>query len=539
MRIRLRTQVLLLQVAIIAVSLAIGFGIVLHRASGQVRNEYFQRAAAIAEAVAADADVRAGAQAETSARKAGHAPSAAELAKAPVQQQAAAVTARTGVLFVSIGDGVGYRLGHPNPSALGQRLSTDPSAALAGHLEFTEQTGTLGSSVRAKAPVYGDDGTVVGLVSVGVATDTVDAAARHSLYLLLGIVGIALAVGAAGSALLARRWRRLTLGLEPEEMTELIRAQEVVLHSGSDGVVAFDPDEVARVINPRARELLEVDAPTGTPLGDLGLTPRVEAIAREAADTPVAAAVDERVVLVSSRRVRRGDTDLGTVLTVVDRTDVTALTREVDSIQAMSSALRAQRHESANRMHVVTGLLQDGRTADALAYLGEVAGAGGAGVPVAGIAGLQEPHLRAFVSAKASRARERGVELRIGADTLLVGMLTRPVDATTVAGNLIDNAIDAAAEGASPDRWVEVDALRDGDTLVLAVSDSGNGFRVDDPFTEGITTHVDPTVPGGRGMGLAIVRQMARAHDGDVRVAGSDPTVVVATLPGCVVDDGT
>ncbi|WP_344993461.1 sensor histidine kinase, partial [Tsukamurella soli] len=474
---------------------------------------------------------------ESAARRAGRPPSATELASAAVQQQAVAVTRRTDVLFVVIADDAGFRLAHPDPSQLGSRVSTDPTAALAGREEVTEQTGTLGGSVRAKVPVFGGKGAVVGMVSVGVSTDTVGAAARRSLLLLLGLVAASLAVGAAGSGLLARRWRRLTLGLEPEEMAELIREQDAVLHSASDGVIAVDADGVARVINPRARELLGVAAPAGTPLAWLGLTPRVAAVAAQPTDPPVAAAVNERVVLVASRRVWRGDRDLGTVLTVADRTDVEALTREMDSIQAMSSALRAQRHESANRMHVVAGLLRADRTGEALAYLDEVAGLDGAGAPVPGIAGLQEPHLRAFVSAKATQARERGVALTVGSDTLLVDTLTRTVDATTVAGNLIDNAIDAASES-GPGGTVELDVLRDGDTLVIAVSDSGGGFTVADPFAEGVTTHGLSTVPGGRGMGLAIVRQVARSAGGDVVIAcrggAQGPTTVVATLPGCL-----
>ncbi|BDH56596.1 sensor histidine kinase [Tsukamurella sp. PLM1] len=540
-RIRLRTQILLLQVVIIIVSLVAGFGIVLHRVDGETRAEYGERAVAIAETVASDTDVRAGAAAQSAARRAGHAATRQELAGAALQRQASAIAQRTGVLFVVIADDAGYRIAHPDPSLLGAPLSTDPSTALGGDVEVAQQRGTLGDSVRAKAPILGNDGSVVGLVSVGISTETVAEAARRTLLLLAGLAALALAVGVVGSGLLARRWRRLTLGLEPEEMAELIREQNAVLHSGSEGVIAIDAQGVARVINDRARELLGVTAEPGTPLAELGLTDRVAGVVATPTEVPVAAAVNERVVLVASRRVHRGDTDLGTVLTAVDRTDVEALTRELDSVQAMSSALRAQRHESANRVHVVAGLLRDGRTDEALAYLDEIAGRPGV-LPVSGLDRLDEPHLNAFVSAKAARAREKGVTLRIGGDTALVGVLTHPVDTTTLVGNLLDNAIDAAADGAEP-REVELDVLRDGDDLAIIVSDSGPGFAVDDPFAEGVTTRTDPTVPGGRGLGLAIARQVARGHGGEVTVvarggpAAPDPTTVMATLPEGVRDD--
>ncbi|GAB3135862.1 sensor histidine kinase [Tsukamurella serpentis] len=544
-RIRLRTQILLLQVVIIVVSLAAGFGIVLHRVDSETRREFGLRAEAIAQTVASDAEVRAGAAEQSAARRAGRPASAAQLAAEPLQRQILAIIDRTDVMFVVIADDAGFRIAHPEPDLLGQPLSTDPSTALAGKVELTEQRGTLGDSVRAKAPILGDDGRVVGLVSVGVSTGTVAAAARRTMLLMAGLIAIALAVGIAGSGLLARRWRRLTLGLEPEEMAELIREQEAVLHSGSEGVVAIDARGVTRVINDRARELLGITAEPGTPLADLGLTDRVAAVVDNPTDTPVAAAVNERVVLVASRRVHRDGTDLGTVLTAVDRTDLEALTRELDSVQAMSGALRAQRHETANRVHVVTGLLRDGRTDEALAYIEEVAGRAGV-LPVSGLDRLDEPHLSAFVSAKAARARERGVTLRIGSDTAFVGVLAYPVDTTTLVGNLLDNAIDAAAEGSEP-REVELDVLRDGDDLAVVVTDSGPGFTVGDPFAEGVSTRTDPTVPGGRGLGLAIARQVARGHGGEVSVVsrggasreggGGEPTTVMATLPEGVHDD--
>ncbi|MGV7636914.1 histidine kinase, partial [Mycobacterium kansasii] len=86
-------------------------------------------------------------------------------------------------------------------------------------------------------------------------------------------------------------------------MAELIREQNAVLYSGSEGVIAIDAKGVVRVINDRARDLLGVTAATGTPLTDLGLTDRVAAVVATPTEVPVAAAVNERVVLVASRRV--------------------------------------------------------------------------------------------------------------------------------------------------------------------------------------------------------------------------------------------
>ncbi|WP_439030792.1 ATP-binding protein [Gordonia terrae] len=523
---RLRTQVLLLQLAVIAVSLVVGFGLVIAGADDRVRDEYAQRALAIAQSVAADGEVRS----EVAAHP-GTQVDAAELLDGPLQRHAAAVRARTGALFVVIGNDRGIRLAHPEASELAKTVSTDPSKVLSGSDDVNTDRGTLGESVRAKVPILGDGQRVVGFVSVGVSTQRLETDTRSDIIATSLLALAALGIGALGSALLARRWRRLTLGLESDELAELVREQNAVLHSMADGVLAVDADGIVRVINDRARALLDIDAPTGTPAADLGLTPRVATVLATPTDEPLAASIGERVVLVSSHRVRADGRDLGMVLSVIDRTDVEALSREVDSIRSMSTALRAQRHETANRMHVLAGLLRHGHADEALAYLDELAGTGPGGRLLSGLDNVREPHLHAFLDAKAAQARERGVTLRLGDQTWLDATLAEPVVVTTVLGNLVDNAIEAAADG-MPDALsdapsdepadVEVEIIADGDTLLVSVGDSGPGIGFEDPddvFAEGATTKSGAYIPGGRGMGLALARQIARRTGGDLWVA--------------------
>ncbi|OCH82796.1 ATP-binding protein [Gordonia sp. UCD-TK1] len=539
---RLRTQVLLLQLAVIAVSLAVGFGLVIAGADDRVRDEYAQRALAIAQSVAADAEVRSEVAAHPGDRV-----DAADLVDGPLQRQAAAVRARTGALFVVIGNDRGIRLAHPEVTELARTVSTDPSKVLSGSNEVNTDRGTLGESVRAKVPVLDADGAVVGFVSVGVSTERLGSETRTDIVAIALLALAALGIGGVGSVLLARRWRRLTLGLEPDDLAELVREQGAVLHSMADGVLAVDADGIVRVVNDRARALLDINAPVGTPAGDLGLTPRVATVLATPTDEPLAAGVGERVVLVSSHRVRADGRDLGMVLSVIDRTDVEALSREVDSIRSMSTALRAQRHETANRMHVLAGLLRHGHADEALAYLDEVTGTGPGGALLAGLDNVREPHLHAFLDAKAAQARERRVVLRLGDQTWIQGVLTEPVVVTTVVGNLVDNGIDAASgpDGAQPGE-VEVEVIADGDTVLVTVGDSGPGIAFEDPydvFAEGATTKSGAHVPGGRGMGLALARQIARRVGGDVWVADAggcvaaddgEPggAVFVARLPG-------
>lgn len=541
--VRLRTQVLLLQIFVVTLTLGVAFAVFAYISDQRLSGEYGQRALAVARSVASEPDVRA----EVSRYAAGTlTPSAQlqqELAAGQLEEIADATQQRTDALFVVITDDQGIRLAHPDRSRLGELVSTDPSEALAGRELVIEERGTLGESVRAKVPVLEPDtDRVIGEVSVGISTSAVHAQLLGDLRKAGLLVGAALVLGVVGSLLLARRWRGLTLGLEPSELAELVREQAAVLHGIGEGVLAVDSSWRTTFVNDEARRLLGIGGEPGLPVEEVGLTPRVLEVFRGVDGKPALATVGERIVIVAGRSVSRDGRDLGAVLTVRDRTDVESLTRQLDAVQSMSTVLRAQRHEFANRLHLLSGLLRGGRSVEASHYIDEVLGSGPLGAAMPGIDAIRDPYLQAFLTAKAAHARESGVELVLGPNTWVDANLVVLVDVTTVLGNLVDNAIEAATAGENAAPAAEVELVAEGSTLHVAVVDTGAGVApdfVEQLFTEGKSTRPDRGVPGGRGVGLALARQIARTLGGDVRLAspggGQSPwhgAEFIARLPG-------
>ncbi len=523
---------LLLQAALVAVALAVAFGVFAISSGRQASEEYGERALAIARTVASDPEVRSLVEQFSAADTAGtDAAPAGVLAGGALQRAGEGARDRTDALFVVITDDRGLRLAHPDPTVLGQRVSTDPSGALAGNEVVEQERGTLGDSVRAKVPVLalGSTDVVVGEVSVGISTTAVRGELVKDLVNGGLVTGAVLLLGLAGSTLLARRWKRLTLGLEPEELAELVREQEAVLHGIGEGVVATDPDGVVTVVNDEARALLSIDGKPGMRVENIGLTPRLLEVVRSATADPVLATVDDVVVIASARKVLRDNLDLGTVLTVRDRTDVETLTRQLDAVRSMSAVLRAQRHEFANRMHLVSGLLHEGHPDRASQYIDEILGVGPRSESVEGMDAVSDAYLRSFLAAKAAHARESGVRLVLGENTWVGGELAGPVDVTTVLGNLVDNAIDAARVGARRPAEVEVELVQENSTLHIVVVDSGDGVELapEQVFVEGVSTKSTADAPGGRGVGLALSRQIARTHGGDVTLADVGGQVTV------------
>ncbi|GAA4197895.1 sensor histidine kinase [Microbacterium oryzae] len=503
---------------------------------GQLRDEAESTALAVARTVASDPQVRADV-----AGFAGRSDlDAATLADGALQEYAAGIVDRTQTLFVVVANDLGLRLAHPDPDLLGRRVSTDFASVIAGEEVIAWERGTLGESVRAKVPVFAPDGgRIVGEVSVGFAPARVFADAPLLVGLFVLIAVVALAVAALVSVVIRRRLERLTRGVQPEELGGLLQSRAAVLEGVHDGVLAVSDDGVVRAANAPALRVVGDDDAVGRHIDELDLPPRLRTALDRAlgGDSLVTGelVLSEQVVYVEVRRVGHEGRSLGVVAVLRDRTDVVALAERLDAVRAATNAMRAQRHEFANRMHAVRGMVAAGRTAEAQELLSEFAARGAlpeeAGVPVA------EPFLRSFLASKRMEARERGVELRVGEDTLLLGVVAEPEDVAAVLGNLVDNAVTAAAAGEEP-RWVEVSLLDDRDELALTVTDSGIG--VDHPesvFDRARAAEEDETGRvHGRGIGLPLARRFTRRRGGELWLAeargGGHGAVFAARLPG-------
>ncbi|WP_394685638.1 ATP-binding protein [uncultured Microbacterium sp.] len=529
---RFATRMLLVQIATQLVVVAVCTAVFAWLGVQQLRAEADSSALNIARSVAEAPDVR---ERVAQYSEDPGTPDAASLRGGALQRYAAEVTARTQGLFVVITDDHGIRLAHPDPNRLGEVVSTSFADALAGREVVTWETGTLGESARAKVPVYPPGGgTPVGEVSVGFERASV----FDDLPALIGgiavAVALAVAIGTLVALLMRRRLERLTLGVQPEELVSLVQTQTAVLESADEGVLALDDAGVVRVCTPSAERLLGIADAVGRRLDELGLPPAVVA-ALSGSGSSSGLPLGDRVVFLDVRPVRRGTRTLGRVATLRDRTDVIALSGRLDSVRAMGDALRVQRHENANRLHAAVGLLDAGRTEEARSFLADLVDRGSVDWAVPGIELVGDPMLQSFLGAKALSARERGVALRVADDTFSTASIDDVEDVVAVLGNLIDNAVTAAASAPEP-RGIEVSVLDDADAVVLTVADTGPGITDVEAIFAPREREDDPDAVHGLGIGLPLSREFARRRGGEVWVVDTGGVghgaVVAARLPG-------
>jgi two-component system, CitB family, sensor kinase len=455
---------------------------------------------------------------------------------AVLQPLAERVRRDTGTDFVVVMSTEGIRYSHPNPAEVGGRFRGTIAPAVDGGTVVETFTGTLGPSVRAVVPVL-VDGRVAGLVAVGQSVTRVSGELTRQLPILVGTTAAALLLAGLGSWLASRWLRRTTHDLGPAELSRMYEYYDAVLHAVREGLLLLDRDGRLQLVNDEARRLLALpDDAVGRRVDDLGLPPALGAALRAGGDRgDEIFLTDDRVVVVNQAPARWAGQHLGAVVTLRDHTELRSLVSELKTIRGFAEALSAQAHESANQLQTVISLIELGRADEALRFAAtELAVAQHLTDVVVGRVG--EPELAALVLGKAAEAAERGVELRVDDDIDLPAGVADPRDLVTIVGNLLDNALDAAAEGATP-RWVRLEAgtvTVDGvEELEIVLADSGPGLGPDaaaHAFERGWTTK--PTDrPLGRGIGLALVAQAVHRLGGSIEVANEAGAVFAVRLP--------
>jgi two-component system CitB family sensor kinase len=419
-----------------------------------------------------------------------------------------------------------------DPSLLGQQLELGASQVMEGRAWTGVVGGTNTALLSAHVPVLDDTGKMIGIASISRNYPSTLERLGDAVPNLLTYLGVASVLGVAGSLLLSRRVKRQTLGMEPIEITSLVENREAMLHGLKEGVVALDPHERITVANDSARDLLGLPADcVGKRLASLAVEPALkEVLTREQPGPDQLVLVGERLVVLNRVPIRSRGRVIGSVTTLRDRTELSSLERELGATRTATDTLRAQAHEFANQLHVISGLIQigdydsvvqfvNGATVDRTRLNDEVTGR------------IQDPALAALLIAKSSLAAERGVTLQLDPESALGHVddeLAR--DLTTVAGNLVDNAFDAVS--GLPEAAVHVLVEDWEDAVSVTVRDTGPGIAEggsEEIFKQGFSTK--QAGPGGsRGFGLALSRVVCRRSGGDLTVANDNGAVFTARL---------
>lgn len=439
---------------------------------------------------------------------------------------------QSNVSSVTVADARGEIVAATNPTLVGTRLPVSgPSVAQARGWSGELPVGGVRELV-AQVPVLGADpdhlGEHLGTVMIGRGSPTVWQRLNGASSYLLAYLGIASVLGVAGSWLLARRIKRQTFGLEPREIAGLAEHREAMLFGMAEGVVALDPHLRLTLVNEVGRALLGLPEDcVGRSLAELGVGGRLHDVLSgtggEHRDEVVLRR--GRVLVMNRMDVTKDGRRLGSVTTLRDRTELAQLERELGSFRSSTELLRAQAHEFSNQLHTISGLIQIGEHDEVVRYVRALR-RHRESLDLTLTSRVRDRAVAALLMAKSALAAERRVGLRISERTALDKLEpTDSADVATVLGNLVDNALDAAAPAAGDhdgEAWVEVELRQDASSVEIVVRDSGPGVAPElaqEVFGHGFTTKA--AQGGDRGIGLALTRLVCTRRGGEVSVSNT------------------
>jgi len=427
------------------------------------------------------------------------------------------------VEYIIVVDKDGIRHSHPNPAMIGQTFvgGDEQRAAEEGEAYISEATGTLGKALRAFAPIYDStNNEEIGFVAVGTLTDNIESAKNTALlYIVLISLG-ALAVGVSGAFLLSNNIKKILLGLEPEEISQLYTEKTGMLEAIHEGLIAVDNAGRITLINDAAIAILKFGA--GFDKANL-LGQHVEAVIPNTGMLKILETgqsefdqeqrIDHTIIVTNRIPIRDGQAIIGAIASFRDKTEVTKLAEELTGAKKLAWSLRAQNHEFMNKLHTISGLIQLEEYHEALDFISDVAKSRN-NISDILTHNIQNPTVSALLLAKYAKAEECRVKLVIDAESRLTRLprYMTAEDIVSVIGNLVENSLDAVKNDGTG--LIEIKVLQNDATLTIQVRDNGGGIPLDDQdkiYAQGFSTKKDQ-----RGNGMYIVKNIIDAGGGTI-----------------------
>ncbi len=426
-----------------------------------------------------------------------------------------------GAEFVVVGNTDSIRYAHPDVNKLGKRMigGDNDRALLKGEYYTSKAVGSLGPSLRGKAPVLDKDGEIIGIISVGFLVDDIQSIIMQKLLKASGFSFIVLVFGIIGSVLLANNIRKDTFGLEPHQIASLYRDRNAILASIKEGIIAINKEGQITMMNDSAKNMLGLSNDhVNKKIEDVFPNTKMYAVLSSGGTVHDDEMVlNNREVIVNRTPIfgKRGEV-AGVVSSFRDKTEINEMLNTLSEVRAYSEDLRAQTHEYTNKLYVLSGLLQLGHYNEAIDLIQTESQLHLHQNKVL-LGQLKDRTVQAVLLGKIGKASEKKINLHIDANSSLEE-LPNQFDmgkVITILGNLLDNAMEAVEN--KSDKHVTFFATDMGGDIVFEIADNGDGIpneMMEHIFDFGFSTKaVD-----NRGFGLANVKKIIHELGGQIEV---------------------
>lgn len=429
----------------------------------------------------------------------------------PIQRYVEPIRQRIGASFIVVGDKYGVRYSHPNPKKINHEMIGGDSirALRLGESYISKAKGSLGISIRGKTPILANDGSIIGLVSVGYLEHEMQLSIRSYRDTFALVFGITLLAGCCLALYISKRYRDEIFGLDPEEISRVYSERKAVLESILEGVVVIDEQGIITSCNPIAIDILanikEQDL-LGSSVDKL--LPDYRFIFASDSNRiwrDVEVDVEAGTLILTKTPLLIGKKQRGVVVSFRRKDDIVDLSEKLSQVKQFSTMLTVQTHEYSNKLNTIAGLVQIGSYEEALELI-MVESSGYQELIAFLMHRVSNPIIAGLILGKYDVAKERNIKLLIDSESSLHDLPERLPSSklVTILGNILENAFDAANANKKQPPIVKLSITDIGTDLIFEIEDSGHGMtdcQIENIFTFGQTTKSTM----GHGIGMFLV----------------------------------
>jgi len=446
-----------------------------------------------------------------------------------IQAIAEKIRKEIGAQFIVVGDKDGRRYSHPVANRLGKfMVGGDNDMALKeGKSYISRATGTLGPSVRGKVPVFGPQGEVIGIVSVGYLLEDINLLIRGYHIKILSVLTIIILIGIVITIKITNDFKKAIFGLEPKEIANLLQEKTATLEAIREGIMAVDNDGLVTTVNQAAFDTLGLQPDpdiVGKPVKDVFPETRIlEVLQSGQSQLDKILQFREKEIIVNRIPINNDKGEVtGVVSSFRDKNELNILAQKLSQVQKYSEMLRAQTHEYSNKLHTISGLIQIGALQEAIELIGSET-SGYQNLITSLMTIVPDPIIAGTILGKYNKAKELKINLHIDPDSSMCDIppWIKRANLVTILGNILDNGFEAVLALPVGERNVTLSMTDLGNDLIFDFDDSAKGITVDDwakIFVKGYTTKKKE----GHGMGLYLVDKTIKRMGGTIGVGPSE-----------------
>lgn len=201
-------------------------------------------------------------------------------------------------------------------------------------------------------------------------------------------------------------------------------------------------------------------------------------------------------------------------------------------IQSLIQSVRSLRHDFANHIQVLNGLLKLGKQQEALDYSNLMREEAQAIYQLP--SNTNNPALSVLFQTKSLKAQYHNIKIQFHISNASFDSI-QSIDLVKILSNLIDNAIDATCELPHSLRKIDVFCEDINGSYVLRVTNTGHVILVEEKekiFVPGYSTKLKNADRRIRGQGLYIVKKIVEKYHGNIDIESNNgQTTFIVKLP--------